>query len=848
VWEYEDAQLRGDENSARRAWADFQRAVRDSGPDLSIAWETLRIVEAAAWADDIDPAVEAVLEWYPKIDTREINDDNERRTDALWFLSACISVLEREASITNPRVQLVDAAMRDVAARAESVLTTFHQDGFRRIRELRDRHVAREAIGASRRSPEAVRHTLPSIPMARAALVALDIHDDEGPLNGLIERLEQLGTTPSLLRLLRARQLVARANLPAAMVELSSAMAASDRLVRKLRPQIHATYGQLLATLNPAEIGAAIAACRIGRRFGLRWWRRVTPADTTLARLLLWQSSESGASPAQRRAHAREAVRLARRRCRSWHRPTADDRIVHNEALVARNRMSAAQTTERERLRWLRSIHATRQPADKARIATAWVAWAVDTDDPYLAAEAYQYLVGLVPLDVASRYTSDAKHRVLAAAQEHTEEAGYWLARTERYREAVLMLEAGRAVGLSQASADSDVTGGEGNDRSMRELDYRDITAAASDGALIYVVAARAGGYALIVVAHHDPQFVELPKLDRDMVTTLLGGIQGELDTRSDRNARDLDPMRTAHIVPDALKALWDNGMRNVLWNSPRGPILTLIPVGLLSLLPIHAAGEPETFGRPSTQAHHTGTYAAIRYAPNARNLLRCRTTAFELATMPAQLLAIDVPDSAGAGNPLKHVARETEEISRHWPSHARVLHRCTWAEFRDTADAYTIWHLACHGFAQPTSIMDSQLAFADRNITLRELQTDLPPGPRRLAVLSACESNLTGQDLPNEVVGLPSALIRIGFAGVIASAWKVDDLATAYLMTMFYQQWCQAGVKPPVALARAQQWLRAATRVDLTALLPDVVPGGDEGRHPYLAPHYWAAFAYTGA
>ena len=193
VWEYEDAWMRGDEESARRAWTDFQQTICGASGG-SATWATLRIVAVASEVDDIDPAVEMLLEWYPKIDARDIDDDNRRRTDALWFVAACTYILEREASITNPRVQVVDAAMRDVAARAEPVLTASHQDGFRRHRELRDRHVAREAIGASRQSPEAIRHTLPSLAMARTALVALNTHDDQGPLNVLIERLEQLGS------------------------------------------------------------------------------------------------------------------------------------------------------------------------------------------------------------------------------------------------------------------------------------------------------------------------------------------------------------------------------------------------------------------------------------------------------------------------------------------------------------------------------------------------------------------------------------------------------------------------------------------------------------------------------
>ncbi|MEU7588456.1 hypothetical protein AB0A95_19455 [Micromonospora sp. NPDC049230] len=60
---------------------------------------------------------------------------------------------------------------------------------------------------------------------------------------------------------------------------------------------------------------------------------------------------------------------------------------------------------------------------------------------------------------------------------------------------------------------------------------------------------------------------------------------------------------------------------------------------------------------------------------------------------------------------------------------------------------------------------------------------------------------------------------------------------------------WQEAeGDEPAVALSRAQQWLRTATRADLTALLPDVEPSGAPGGHPYTDPEYWAAFAYTGA
>jgi CHAT domain-containing protein len=113
--------------------------------------------------------------------------------------------------------------------------------------------------------------------------------------------------------------------------------------------------------------------------------------------------------------------------------------------------------------------------------------------------------------------------------------------------------------------------------------------------------------------------------------------------------------------------------------------------------------------------------------------------------------------------------------------------------------------------------------------------------------VLSTCESQLAGTANPNEVVGLPAALLEIGFAGVIATSWPVPDTPTAYLVTRFYQLWRHDRFPPPVALNLAQQWLRSATWEDLEAVLPNVTPDDWDVR-PYEDPYYWAAFAYTGA
>lgn len=797
VWAYRDAWLRDDAAGKAAAWDAYRRA-RGEERNHHFGFE---LIAFAAKTDDIDRATAELLDWYPHVDTGDPENDNQSRTDVRGFVSLCARVRERPASIGHPRAADLEAAMRDVLHRAREWIT---DDTLRVIRsgeELRAVHAAGQALVEAGRA-DTVRTGLPRSGDAEAdaALQALEIDDDPAAVDAMLARATG---APGLLALLRARRLAFSGDLPAALRVLT---ATTDGAAGRLRPQIRATAGILLAAHDTDAIDRAIEMCG-------------TASPSSLARLLLWRG---------RPGDTRDAVRLARRRCRPWRRPSVEERIVLLDALAA------GSDDGRQARAWRRAAAGRWTITEHVRLATAWAAWAVRTADPYLAAEAYWNLVRFVPFDAATRSGTSARQRVLTAAQEHTEEAGYWLTRIRRYREAAIALETGRAIGLREGEDPIEVT-------------YDDILAATGDGALVYIAAARAGGYALVVAAHHDPQLVELRTLDRATVDGLLGQLLPDARTGGVRGAlRDLAPAQPTMADPmaRALKTLWDGGMQNLVLSSARGRVVTFVPVGLLSLLPLHAAGEPGAPGDRYREWRHAGNFSAVRYAPNARELRRCLQQASQSG--PHRLFAVDVPQATGPY--LHHVALETAEVGRRWGGEHTLVHDCTWEQFRAAADSHTVWHLACHGSARPESILDSRLCFADREVTLGELRQTLRPGRRRLAVLSACESNLTGAAMPNEVVGLPSALLQAGFAGVIASSWKVDDLATAYLMTEFYEQWCGAGHEPAIALNLAQQWLRTATHDTLAARFPHIAPGGGEGPYPYLAPRYWAAFAYTGA
>ncbi len=138
--------------------------------------------------------------------------------------------------------------------------------------------------------------------------------------------------------------------------------------------------------------------------------------------------------------------------------------------------------------------------------------------------------------------------------------------------------------------------------------------------------------------------------------------------------------------------------------------------------------------------------------------------------------------------------------------------------------------------------------------------------------ILSACETARPGIRLPDEVVGLPGALLQAGAGGVLATWWPVPDDLALLAMLAFYERWTVPSAEatptasPVIALAQAQRWLRDSSngqvRAYLEGLLDDSgnwVPQAmlehvwenvvlqDPQAFPYSKPATWGAFGYYG-
>jgi CHAT domain-containing protein len=153
---------------------------------------------------------------------------------------------------------------------------------------------------------------------------------------------------------------------------------------------------------------------------------------------------------------------------------------------------------------------------------------------------------------------------------------------------------------------------------------------------------------------------------------------------------------------------------------------------------------------------------------------------------------------------------------------------------------------------------LPADLGLTDGDLTLRDLLEQRLTSAR-IAVLSACETSMSGTDLPDEVVGLPTGLTEAGAAAVIGSLWWVPDVATTLVMSVFYQLWREEGRSPADALRRAQQWVRDSTNADKATRFPDIpeVARPDlpavhrrfwQTARTHTSPASWAAFTYVGA
>jgi CHAT domain-containing protein len=186
----------------------------------------------------------------------------------------------------------------------------------------------------------------------------------------------------------------------------------------------------------------------------------------------------------------------------------------------------------------------------------------------------------------------------------------------------------------------------------------------------------------------------------------------------------------------------------------------------------------------------------------------------------------------------LTYSSAEADAISAAAPRGATTIFKGFDAS-RETAMSsrigeYQIVHFATHGFLNSEhpefsgivlTMVDPKGVRQNGLMPLHDIYSlDLSA---ELTVLSACQTAL-GKDISGEgLVGLTHSFMSAGSKSVVASLWKVDDRATAKLMTRFYESLLQQGMPTGAAL-------RAAKLKTMN-------------EKQWRAPYFWAAFVLQG-
>jgi hypothetical protein len=310
--------------------------------------------------------------------------------------------------------------------------------------------------------------------------------------------------------------------------------------------------------------------------------------------------------------------------------------------------------------------------------------------------------------------------------------------------------------------------------------------------------------------------------------------------------------------LDDVCAWAWSNAAAQLLAfarrRSPgRDPRIVLVPVGMLGLVPWHAA-----YRLIGGSRRYLVEDATISYIPSGRML--CGT---------ASSSAIEDGAAVLVGNPARNLADgavEAKAIQAVFYPDGRFLGGDNepprpWRPSPDGAGTpedvltalrgrVTLLHLACHAEANLVRPLRSTIELAGTPMSARLSSAqllDLNPTSALelgLVALAGCATQAGGVEY-DEALSLSTTFLAIGARTVIGSLWRVPaGRATAQLMFMFHHH-LNSGRPPSEALRHAQLWLLRPDR-DYPATMPrrlrELPDRGTE-----RAIESWAGFTHLG-
>ena len=251
---------------------------------------------------------------------------------------------------------------------------------------------------------------------------------------------------------------------------------------------------------------------------------------------------------------------------------------------------------------------------------------------------------------------------------------------------------------------------------------------------------------------------------------------------------------------------------------------LVIVPHQVLHYLPFTVLQDEK--GR------YLGFEHTLSTAPSLSVLGHCLAKGEAFAGMERrqmEVMAFGNPDLGNRRYDLPFAEREVRSLRRYYPSVAvSTGAEASESRLRQASPWPPLLLFSCHGEFDEHNPMLSALLLAPDQQHDGRLEAHELFGLEMnsyLVAMSACETGLGTLLSGDEVVGLTRAFTYAGAASLMASMWKVDDLATAVLVKRFFHHLAEGDSRP--------QALRKAQRVVAETI------------NAY--PSYWAAFQISG-
>jgi hypothetical protein len=304
--------------------------------------------------------------------------------------------------------------------------------------------------------------------------------------------------------------------------------------------------------------------------------------------------------------------------------------------------------------------------------------------------------------------------------------------------------------------------------------------------------------------------------------------------TEANRAVQDAEHDRD-QMLAAVLGWLWDDIAEPVLTclglvSAPQPgqswPRLWWCPTGLLTLLPLHAAGHYTEDGQASGPAVPDRVVSS--YTPTLRALLEARRP-LDSPPDDERILVVALAEAPGTV-PLADVPRERELLTSLFAGRHTILagDAAMWEAVRDELPRHRWAHFSCHGGQDLADPSQGGLLLQDRLLSIADISTGQYRG--EFAFLSACMTATGGVNLPDEAITLVAALHYTGYRHVIGTLWSVYDETAADVAEAVYHELTSTGQFEPARSAYA---------------LHDAIRGlRDSGRLP---PSAWVPFTHTG-